>query len=32
MELKVVKLTEIYLEECVDLFIETFSREPWNDT
>lgn len=31
MELKVVKLTEVYLEECVDLFIETFSREPWND-
>ena len=31
MELKVIKLTEKYLEECVDLFKDTFSREPWND-
>lgn len=31
MELKVIKLTEKYLEESVDLFIDTFSREPWND-
>lgn len=31
MELKVIKLSEEYLEECVDLFIYTFSREPWND-
>lgn len=31
MELKVIKLTEEHLEECVDLFIDTFSREPWND-
>ncbi|MBU5484200.1 GNAT family N-acetyltransferase [Clostridium sp. MSJ-11] len=31
MELKVIKLSEEYLEECVDLFIDTFSRYPWND-
>ena len=31
MELKVINLTEKYLEESVDLFIDTFSREPWND-
>ena len=31
MELKVIKLSEEYLEECVDLFIDTFSRDPWND-
>lgn len=31
MELKVTKLSEEYLEQCVDLFIDTFSREPWND-
>jgi hypothetical protein len=28
MELKVIKLSEEYLEECVDLFIDTFSRDP----
>ncbi|MDU5110963.1 MAG: GNAT family N-acetyltransferase [Clostridium sp.] len=31
MELKVIKLSKEYLEECIDLFIYTFSREPWND-
>lgn len=31
MILKVIKLSKEYLEECVDLFIDTFSREPWND-
>lgn len=31
MELKIIKLSEGYLDECVDLFIDTFSREPWND-
>lgn len=31
MELKVIKLSEEYVEECIDLFIDTFSREPWND-
>lgn len=31
MELKVTKLSKEYLEQCVDLFIDTFSREPWND-
>lgn len=31
MELKVINLSEEYLEECVDIFIDTFSREPWND-
>ena len=31
MQLRVTKLSEEYLEECVDLFIDTFSREPWND-
>jgi len=27
----VVKMEKEMIEECVDLFIETFSREPWND-
>ncbi len=31
MKLKVIKLTEENLEECIDLFIDTFSRAPWND-
>ncbi|MGL5087547.1 MAG: GNAT family N-acetyltransferase [Clostridium sp.] len=31
MELKVIKLSHEYVEECVNLFIDTFSREPWND-
>lgn len=31
MELKVVKLEIKHLKECVDLFIDTFSSEPWND-
>lgn len=31
MGLKVIKLSIEYLEECIDLFIDTFSREPWND-
>lgn len=31
MKLEVIKLTSEYLDECVDLFIDTFSREPWND-
>ena len=25
------KLSEEYLETCVDLFIEVFTKEPWND-
>lgn len=28
---EVVKMKESMLEECVNLFIATFSREPWND-
>ncbi|WP_337250871.1 hypothetical protein [Clostridium intestinale] len=31
MEFKVNKFEEKYLEGCVDLFIDTFSKEPWND-
>lgn len=31
MEFEVIKLSEEYIEDCVDLFIDTFSREPWND-
>lgn len=31
MELVVTKLTEKYLEESVDLFIDTFTKEPWYD-
>jgi ribosomal protein S18 acetylase RimI-like enzyme len=31
MELKVNRFEETYLEGCVDLFIDTFSKEPWND-
>ena len=30
-KIEVVKMKESMLEECVDLFIATFSREPWND-
>lgn len=29
--MRVIKLNKDYLEECVDLFIDTFSKEPWND-
>lgn len=31
MELKVIRLSKEYLEECIDLFIDTFSRDPWKD-
>ena len=31
MDIEVIKLTSEYLDECIDLFIDTFSREPWND-
>ncbi|WP_238916105.1 GNAT family N-acetyltransferase [Clostridium sp. YIM B02555] len=27
----VKKLEEYMIDECVDLYIDTFSREPWND-
>lgn len=30
-KLKLIKLEASMLDECVDLFIETFSKEPWND-
>ncbi|MGL4737639.1 MAG: GNAT family N-acetyltransferase [Cellulosilyticaceae bacterium] len=30
-QLEFKKLENELLEECVDLFIETFSQEPWND-
>lgn len=29
--IKVVKMKYEMLNKCVDLFIETFTREPWND-
>jgi aminoglycoside 6'-N-acetyltransferase I len=28
---KVVKMERQMIDECVDLFINTFSKEPWND-
>lgn len=28
---KLIKLDISILDDCVDLFIETFSKEPWND-
>ncbi|VYU61506.1 GNAT family N-acetyltransferase [Clostridium tertium] len=31
MGFNVIKLSEEYIEECTNLFIDTFSREPWND-
>lgn len=30
-KLKLIKIEKNRLDECVDLFIETFSQEPWND-
>lgn len=30
-KLKLIKIDKNRLDECVDLFIETFSQEPWND-
>lgn len=30
-KLKLVRLDKNILEECIDLFIQTFSGEPWND-
>jgi len=27
----VKKLEEYMIKDCVDLFISTFSKEPWND-
>lgn len=30
-QLKVEKLEEYMIDECVDLYIDTFSKEPWND-
>lgn len=29
--LKVIKLEEYMIDECVDLYMDTFSKEPWND-
>ena len=29
--LKIDRMTEADLDECVDLFIDVFTREPWND-
>ena len=29
--LKIDRMTEAALDECVDLFIDVFTREPWND-
>ncbi|WP_160690358.1 GNAT family N-acetyltransferase [Clostridium sp. C2-6-12] len=30
-QLKVKKLEEYMIDECVDLYMDTFSKEPWND-
>lgn len=30
-QLKVIKLEEYMIDECVDLYMDTFSKEPWND-
>lgn len=32
MKLLVTKMMKEHLEECVTLYIDTFTREPWNDT
>lgn len=31
MKIKVLKLSDEYIDDCIDLFIDTFSKEPWND-
>ncbi|MDF2821300.1 MAG: GCN5-related N-acetyltransferase [Clostridiales bacterium] len=31
MEKLILKMERNMVEECVDLFIETFTKEPWND-
>ena len=30
--MKISKMTPQHLDACVDLFIEVFTKEPWNDT
>lgn len=30
-KIKLLEIKEYMIEECVDLFIETFTKEPWND-
>ena len=30
-KLKIIKIEKNIVDECVDLFIHTFSQEPWND-
>lgn len=30
-QLELIRLEEDRLDQCVDLFIQTFSQEPWND-
>lgn len=30
-ELALLKITQNMIEDCVDLYIETFTKEPWND-
>lgn len=30
-QLKVISLEEYMIDECVDLYMDTFSKEPWND-
>lgn len=30
-QLKVIKLEEYMIDECADLYMDTFSKEPWND-
>lgn len=29
---KISKMSEKHMDKCVDLFIDVFSRPPWNDT
>ena len=31
MDLEVIELKKEHIEECVDLFIDTFTKEPWFD-
>ena len=30
-KLKLLRIKEEFIDKCVDLYIETFSKEPWND-
>ena len=30
--MKIIKMTPQHIDACVDLFIDVFTKEPWNDT